>query len=101
MFHMTTYDGRMTTAQAISAGLTEAVRDSLKEAGLSQREAASRTGIPLVTLNRRLQDGSKFTAIELGVIAETCGTSLVDLALKAERFAMAITDQPKIEKVAS
>ena len=82
---MTTYDGHMTTAQQISEGLASAVREALKNAGLSQRAASEKTGIPLVTLNRRLRDGRGFTAIELGTIAEACGTSLVDLALKAER----------------
>jgi transcriptional regulator with XRE-family HTH domain len=75
----------MTTATQLSDRLANAIRDAASSAGVSQRELASRTGIPLVTLNRKLNHSTPFNAIELGAISEALGTSLVDLALKAER----------------
>jgi Helix-turn-helix. len=75
----------MTTANQLSDRLADAIRDAASTAGVSQRELSARTGIPLVTINRKLNHGTPFNAIELGAISEALGTSLVDLALKAER----------------
>lgn len=75
----------MATPNELSDRLADAIRDATTAAGVSQRELAARTGIPLVTINRKLNHASPFNAIELGAISEALGTSLVDLALKAER----------------
>ena len=75
----------MTTANTLSERLTDAIREAASNAGVSQRELSARTGIPLVTLNRKLNHGTSFNAVELGTISEALGTSLVELALKAER----------------
>jgi len=54
---------------------------------MSQRDLAERTGIPLVTLNRRLTARTSFTVTELAAIAEALGdVSVTDWFLKAERM---------------
>ena len=86
MFRLTTNLVRMNTPEATSARLTAAVGDAIKAAGLSQRAVAERCGIPLVTLNRRLTGRTAFTVIEVAAIADALGTSLLDLAVRAERM---------------
>lgn len=54
------------------------VRDALADAGVSQREACSRTGIALTTLQRRFM-GSPFNVDELRALASVAGTT--DIAL--------------------
>ena len=76
----------MDRSEALDRQLTAEVREAVKAAGLSQRDLAGRTGIPLVTLSRRLTgQGRGFTVDELLRIGEALGLSLVDLALRAER----------------
>jgi len=75
----------MNTPEAISARLTAAVADAIKMAGLSQRAVSEQTGIPLVTLSRRLTGRTAFTVIELAAIAQVLNLSLVELAVRAER----------------
>ena len=79
----------MTTAQTLSRRLSQAIKDAAAEAGVSQRDLAARTGIPLVTLNRKLNHLSPFNAVELGAMSETLGVSLAELALRAERVEVA------------
>lgn len=79
----------MTTAQQITEGLTLAIRAAIEEARLSQRALADETGIPLVTLSRRLRGQSAFTVPEVAAIAKACSVSIVDLALRAERISYA------------
>lgn len=76
----------MNTPEATSARLTAAVADAVKASGLSQRTLAEKCGIPLVTLNRRLTGRNPFTVVEVAAIADALGTSLLDLAVRAERL---------------
>ena len=78
---------RMTTAQTLSRDLADVVNAAVRAAHLSQRDLAERTGIPLVTLNRRLTARTPFTVTELAAIAEALGdVSVTDWFLKAERM---------------
>lgn len=86
MFRLTTNLLRMNTPEATSARLTTAVANALRSAGLTQRAVSEQTGIPLVTLNRRLTGRSAFTVLELAAIAEVTGLSVVELAVRAERL---------------
>ena len=49
------------------------VQQAVAAAGLSQRDLAAQTGIPLATLNRRL-NGSPFIITELMAVADVLGT---------------------------
>lgn len=68
------------TARDIATSLASAIR----EAGWSQRDVADATGIPLVTLSRRLTGKSPLTITELAAITEAIGVSLAALVLAAE-----------------
>lgn len=85
MFRMTTKVSRMTTPEQISRHLSMAIKDAASDAGISQRDLADRSGIALVTLNRKLNHLTPFNAIELGALSEALGVSLTELALRAER----------------
>ena len=85
MFQMTTKVVRMTTPIEISRRISDVIRDAAKAAGVSQRELSEMTGIPLVTLNRKLNHSSSFTTIELGSISDALNISLVEIAVRAER----------------
>ena len=63
------------------------VKAAMKDEGISQREMARRTGIPLNTLSARLNPRSirPFTMGELGLVLDTLNISLVELAVRAER----------------
>ena len=76
---------RMETPERFTASLAQVVAAQIKSAGLSQRDMATRTGVPLVTLSRRITGRSPFTVAELATIASVLGVSVVDLVLKAER----------------
>lgn len=78
----------MTTAQTASADLAEVIVEAMKADGQSQRSMSTATGIPLVTLNRRLTGRSAFTVIEVAAIAQVLDISVVDLFLRAERRAL-------------
>jgi transcriptional regulator with XRE-family HTH domain len=78
--------GHMTTPTEVSRRLSEAIKEAARTAGLTQRDLADRTGIPLVTINRKLNHTSPFNAVELGAISEALDISLVELALRAERI---------------
>lgn len=55
------------------------VAAALKDAGINQRDAASRTGIPLSTLSRRLGGvGKPFDVAELEALANICGLNVSD-----------------------
>lgn len=76
---------RMATPDQLSSRLAATVAASIKAANLSQRAVAEATGIPLVTLSRRLTGHSGFTVPEVAAIADALGVSLVELFLRAER----------------
>lgn len=51
----------------------ERVKFALDTAGISERAAADRTGIPLTTLNRKLRGIAPFTATELRKLGQLLG----------------------------
>ena len=75
-------------SQALAAALSEA----LSAAGVSQRDAALRSGIPLVTLSRRLTGKSPLRADELTALAVLAGTSVSALAASVEQRLGVATD---------
>ncbi len=89
MFRLTTSMLRMNTPQATSDRLSAVIGDAMKTAGVSQRAMSEATGIPLVTLNRRLTGRTAFTVTEMAAIAEVLHLSIVEFAIRAERLASA------------
>ena len=87
MFRLTTSVPHMTTAQSISDRLAAVVVQAIRSAGLSQRAVAEKSGIPLVTLNRRLTGKAAFTVLEVAAVAEVVGVGVTELFLRAERAA--------------
>jgi transcriptional regulator with XRE-family HTH domain len=77
----------MDTPDLTSRGISQAVSNALKDAGISQREAADRSGIPITTLSRRLTGNSPFLVTELAVLAAMVGTSVSELIATAETSA--------------
>lgn len=71
---------------AVAQQLAAEVRAAMSSRNISQRDLAARTGVPLVTLNRRLTgQGKPFDIAELVAIAEVLDLSLVELTIRAER----------------
>lgn len=68
----------MATNTDTSRGLARTVSAALGGAGIAQRDAAARTGIPLSTLSRRLTGNSPFTVTELDLIADLLGVKVSD-----------------------
>lgn len=69
---------------ATLSSLSEVVKQRLEDAGISQRQAASQTGIPLTTLSRRLTGNSSFSVTELAALAGLFGIPVSRLAIEAE-----------------
>ena len=72
---------------SIADRIAAEVKAAMKDEGISQREMARRTGIPLNTLSARLNPRSirPFTMGELGLVLDTLNISLVEIAVRAER----------------
>lgn len=87
MFRLTTNLLRMNTAQQTSDRITAVVAEAMKAQKHSQRSMADAIGMPLVTLNRRLNGKSAFSVPELAAIAHELNISLLEIALRAERLA--------------
>lgn len=85
MFRLTTNVLRMKTPQHVSDTLAEVVQEAMRSAGLSQRAVAETTGIPLVTLNRKLTKKHPFTIPEIASIAEAVDIGVTELFLRVER----------------
>lgn len=66
----------MDTPEAVSRAVAEAVKTALDEADITRRDAAVRSGIPLTTLQRRLNGQSPFLVTELAVLATMTGTTV-------------------------
>jgi hypothetical protein len=65
--------------------IAQAVREALASASLSQAQVAQLTGIPLTTLNRRLNArGRPFLVSEVFMIAKTCQTKAYTICERAE-----------------
>lgn len=75
----------MDTPESIARQVSAEIRAAMKLAGMSQRDMAAKTGIPLVTLGRRLTGGKPFDIAELAAVASTLNIGVVDLMLRAER----------------
>lgn len=75
----------MNTPEAVNRSLIQVIDTARKDAGLSQRDLANRSGVPLTSLHAKLKGHRSFTIIEVGLIADTLGMTLTDLALQAER----------------
>lgn len=90
MLRMVTRVLHMETPQTFTTSLAQVVVGQMKSAGLSQRDMATVTGIPLVTLSRRLTGKSPFNVAELATVASVMDVSVVDLVLKAERVAASV-----------
>ena len=71
------------TTKRIAATVTSALR----EAGIPQRDAAERTGLPLTTLKRRLTGRSAWRTNELEAIAALLDTTVLALFLAASEDA--------------
>lgn len=84
LFHVGTTVLRMDTPEQVSRALAETVSRRLSGAGISQRDAASRAGIALTTLSRRLTGTSPFLATELAALAGLLGTTVSNLAQESE-----------------
>lgn len=68
--------------------IAEALRELLREAKVSQAEAARRSGIPLTTLNRRLAGrGRPVLVSEMFALREVLGVSVTEMAARAESIA--------------
>ncbi len=74
----------MSTSPDVSQGIAAAVSAALRDAGISQRDAAARTGIPLATLGRRLTGRSPFIVTELALLGELTGLTVTDLISRGE-----------------
>ena len=78
----------MEHAEAFANKLADEVGLVIKAAGISQRELANKTGIPLVTLSRRLAaTGRGFTMAELLLVTDAVGADLPGLIARAEAAA--------------
>ena len=76
----------METSTDLAHQIAAEVRAAMAASGLSQRDLAARTGLPLVTLSRRLTGkGKAFDIEELARISDALGLSIVELAIRAER----------------
>lgn len=76
----------MDTPEAVARQVAVEIKAAMASAGLSQREVADATNIPLVTLNRRLTgSGKPFDFGEVSAITAVLGISLTELVLRAER----------------
>ena len=79
----------MGTTEQHSRALARVVATELAAAGITQQAAALATGIPLSTFNRRINGHSPFLVTELHAVAGILGTTVAELATKAEREAVA------------
>lgn len=79
VLHMTTHPHHLT--QALGSVLTAAIKEDRR----TQRDVSERSGVPLVTLNRKLLGRRPFTVLELAAICDVLNLSLTDVVLRAER----------------
>ena len=73
----------MATPTDTSRGIARSVSAALSAAGIAQRDAAARTGIPITTLSRRLTGNSPFNTTELALIADLLGVHVSDFLTEA------------------
>lgn len=85
MFQLGTKVVHMDTSNLTQRAVAGVVSAAISEAGKSQREVAQETGIPLVTLSRRLTGHSPFLITEIGAIAQVLDLRVSELISRAER----------------
>lgn len=85
MLHIGTNVLHVEHPEQTARSLADVISHRLREADISQREAATRTGIPLTTLSRRLTGTSPLLVTELASLASLLGTSVSCLANEAEK----------------
>ena len=74
-----------TTPTPTYPSMVQALRDLLREAKMSQAEAARRSGIPLTTLHRRLTGhGGPILLSELFALREALGVTVTEMATRAD-----------------
>lgn len=74
----------MDTSDQAAREVAHVISRALADADISQRDAATRTGIPLTTLSRRLTGGSPFLSTELFRLAALLDVPLSTLVVTAE-----------------
>lgn len=82
---METIVTRMNTPELVNRSLVEVIEEARKGAKLSQRDLSEQSGIPLTTLHSKLKGYRSFTITELAAIGNSLNTSLLELAIRAER----------------
>ncbi|WP_180348991.1 helix-turn-helix domain-containing protein [Tessaracoccus massiliensis] len=78
----------MTTVHQLDQAMGAVVGEAIRGAKLTQREVSDETGIPLVTLNRKLRGTQSFRVFELAAVARLLGTTLTNFSLLAEQRAV-------------
>lgn len=75
----------MVTSQPTPEDVAHALGDALSAAGVTQREASERSGIPLVTLSRRLTAKTPLNVVELAMLSTIAGVTVTDVVVAATR----------------
>ena len=70
---------RMETPTEVQKGVALSAKKALKVAGVSQREAAAKTGIPLTTLTRKLGGHTPLNINEIAAIAQVTGFTVLQV----------------------
>lgn len=83
----------MDTPDETSVQVASVVAKALGDAGISQREASARTGIPITTLVRRLGGKSSFKVDELEALAGIIGCTITSFFAAAEASAASATQR--------
>lgn len=69
----------METPTEVQKGVALSAKKALKFAGVSQREAAMKTGIPLTTLTRKLGGHAPLNINEIAAIAQATDFSVLQI----------------------
>lgn len=69
----------METPTEVQKGVALSAKKALKVAGVSQREAAAKTGIPLTTLTRKLGGHAPLNVAEIAAIAQATGFTVLQV----------------------
>lgn len=89
MFRMNTKLFHMNTDRTESERVARAIRAEMEKKNISQRRLAEQTGIPVVTLHRKLKGASPFTTTDIALIARELDTSMTAIIAAAEMRAAA------------
>lgn len=89
MFRMNTKLFHMNTDRTESERVASAIRAEMEKQHISQRRLAEQTGIPVVTLHRKLKGASPFTTTDIALIARELDTSMTAIIAAAEMRAAA------------